>query len=87
MVSALAVLEIDPDYSTWLSAENYTPKLSAVIKLARMMVILHVYDGSPDPEETAIILVVGQQMERYMMMTKPTPMKWVFMTRTYGIKI
>ena len=60
VVSVLAVLEIDADYSTWLPAENYTPKLSAVIKLARMMVILQVYDSTPNSEETAIVQIVGR---------------------------
>ena len=60
VVSALAVLKIDSDHATWLPAENYTPKLSAVIKLARMMVMLHVYDSTPNPEETAIVQIVGR---------------------------
>ena len=55
VVSALAVLNIDTEHITWLPAENYTSKLSAVIKLAQMMVILQVYDSTPDSEETAIV--------------------------------
>ena len=75
IVSALAVLEIDTEYTTWLPAENYTPKLSAVIKLTRMIVMLQVYDSTLDPEETAIVQIVSQQMERYIMMIKPSLMK------------
>ena len=55
IVSALAVLNIDTEYTTWLPAENYTLKLSAVIKLARIIIILQVYDSTPDSEETAIV--------------------------------
>ena len=87
VVSALAVLGIDTEQSTWLPAEGYTTKLSAVVKLARMMVILEVYDSVPDPEHSAIVGPVGRKMERFMMMSQPTPMKWIFMTRTYGLKI
>ena len=49
--------------------------------------MLQVYDSSPDPEETAIVQVVNQHMERYMMMIKPSLIKWIFMTKTYGMKI
>ncbi len=87
VVSALAVLGVDTEYLTWLPAENYTPKLSPVVKLARMMVMLKTYDSVPNPEEAAIVKMVGQKVERYMMITKPTPMKWIFMTRTFGMKI
>ena len=51
------------------------------------MVVLKTYDSVPDPEEAAIVKMIGQKMERYMMTTKPTPMKWIFMARTYGMKI
>ena len=87
VVSALAVLGVDTEHLTWLPAENYTPTLSAVVKLARMMVVLEMYDSVPNPEEAAMVKLVGQKVERYMMMTKPTPMKWIFMIRTYGMKI
>ena len=87
VVSALAVLGVDTEHLTWLPAENYTPKLSAVVKLARIMVVLETYDSVPNPEEAAMVKLVGQKVERYMMMTKPTPMKWIFMIRTYGMKI
>jgi hypothetical protein len=73
VVSALAVLGIDTEQSTWLPAEGYTTKLSAVVKLARMMMVLEVYDGVPDPEHSAIVGPVGRQMERFMMMSQPTP--------------
>ncbi len=87
VVSALAVLGVDTQYLTWLPAENYTPKLSAVVKLARMMVVLETYDSVQNVEGAAIVKMLGQKVERYMMMTKPTPMKWIFMTRTFGMKI
>ena len=75
IVSALAVLGIDPEYSTWLPAESYTPKLSAVIKLARIIVILYIYDSAPDPEQTAIVQMIDQRIERYIIIIKPTPIK------------
>ena len=38
LISGLAVLAID-QHGGWLSAENYTPKYSAIVKLARLLVV------------------------------------------------
>ena len=49
--------------------------------------MLEIYNSIPNLKEAAIVKLVGQKVERYMMMMKPTPMKWIFMIRTYGMKI
>ena len=59
MVSVLAILGVDTEYLMWLPAENYTPTLSAVVKLARMMVVLEIYNSIPNPKETAMVKLVG----------------------------
>jgi hypothetical protein len=38
LISGLAILKMRED-DRWLDAEDYTPKYSAVIKLARLMVV------------------------------------------------
>jgi len=43
MISGLAVLGIRDD-NGWLDAEDYTPKYSAVIKLARLIVVQEGYE-------------------------------------------
>ena len=43
IISGLAVLGIRDDEG-WLDAEDYTPKYSAVIKLARLMVVQEAYE-------------------------------------------
>ena len=43
IISGLAVLGIRDD-GGWLDAEDYTPKYSAVIKLARLMVVQEAYE-------------------------------------------
>ena len=43
IISGLAVLGIQDD-DGWLDAEDYTPKYSAVIKLARLMVVQEAYE-------------------------------------------
>jgi len=87
IVSALSVSGIDIEILTWLPAENYTPTLSAVAKLARMMVVLETYDSVQVPEQAAMVDLVSQKVERYIMVHQPAPMKWIFMTRTCGMKI
>jgi len=42
LISRLAVLGIQED-DGWLDAEDYTPKYSAVIKLARLIVVQEAY--------------------------------------------
>ena len=89
LVSATAVLGIDvgrtAKESTWCTALDYTPKLSAIIKLARMMVVLDVYEN--DPEEDYFISQIRQAVERFMITKNPSPMYWIFELRTYGLKI
>jgi hypothetical protein len=43
LISGLAVLRMRED-NGWLDAEDYTPKYSAVIKLARLMVVQEAYE-------------------------------------------
>lgn len=42
LISGLAVLAID-EHGGWLSAENYTSKYSAIVKLARLLVVHSAY--------------------------------------------
>jgi hypothetical protein len=43
LISGLAILGMRED-DGWLEAEDYTPKYSAVIKLARLMVVQEAYE-------------------------------------------
>ena len=43
LISGLAILGIRED-NGWLDTEDYTPKYSAIIKLARLMVVQEVYE-------------------------------------------
>jgi len=87
IVSATAVLGIDVEHETWTAAEDYTPKLPGIIKLARMMVVLHAYEASDHHASDPIVATIRRRVERYMMTTKPSPMDWMFMLPTYGLKI
>jgi superfamily II DNA helicase RecQ len=86
ILSGLAVLGLGP-VQGWVDALNYTPKLSAVVKLARIMVVQLAWettDGSPDHD---IFNVVKNSVRRYMVIGAPTPMSRIYHMRTYGLKI
>ena len=106
IISGLAVLGIREDKG-WENPEDYTPKLSAIIKLARLMVIQMAYQTRRDSvarkvekgisqeeaeEDTRGHVELVQSMSRRFMMLMdengiPTPMDWMFETRTYGLHI
>jgi hypothetical protein len=86
ILSGLAVLGLGP-VQGWVDALNYTPKLSAVVKLARIMVVQLAWetiDGSPDHD---IFDVVKNSVRRYMVIGAPTPISRIYHMRTYGLKI
>ena len=90
----------------WVSAENYTPIYSAVIKMARILVAyqavveqkdeIQALATSMDESEaaeaaTGLFVIVREKMRRFMTMVvekmDPSPMDWIFDTRSYGMRI
>jgi hypothetical protein len=106
IISGLAVLGIRDD-DGWLDAEDYTPKYSAVIKLARLMVVQEGYEQRQEAirllEERELTADEAHEKARsyfyfirrlthqFMTMAHngqdPTPMQWIFKSRSYGFKI
>ncbi len=106
IISGLAVLMIKND-NGWHDAEDFTTKYSAVIKLARLMVVQDAYERreeqirryqSQDTPEAAArkqarsyYSRVKESVSRFMTMAHdgrdPTPMQWIYQTRSYGFKI
>ena len=109
IVSGLAILGINYDDKKWKSAENYTPILSAVIKIARLFMVQQAYiDVYFQPHSINELIQsmesteqeirnkaasmdvyepVQTMVERFMITGRPTPMYWMYTTRTYGLKI
>ena len=85
IVSATAVLGYDAEQETWTSALNYTPRLSAIIKLARMMVVIDALDRQT--EHDSVQREVQRQVNRFMTTREPSPMNWMYILRTYGQRI
>ncbi len=83
LLSALAAIGVDREEKTWQTPENYTPKLSAVVKLARMMVVLKALQTG---NHGAVQRIQGM-VRQFMVEEQPVPMSWIFSTRRYGLKI
>jgi RecQ family ATP-dependent DNA helicase len=105
VISALAVMGMRED-GGWLGAEDYTPKYSAVIKVARMLVIQvsyleqqnkiqtlarHMSEKQARARVESMFDLVRRKVQRYMTLvtdkSQPTPIDWIFESRTYGLKI
>ncbi|KAL5316176.1 hypothetical protein ACEPPN_017054 [Leptodophora sp. 'Broadleaf-Isolate-01'] len=89
IISGLAVLIIKGEKG-WHDAEDFTTKYSAVIKLARL-----ISNGLTEKEAgtmaTSYYELVKRFVCQFMTMAHgsrgPTPMKWIYQTRSYGFKI
>ncbi|KJZ69024.1 hypothetical protein HIM_11583 [Hirsutella minnesotensis 3608] len=108
IISGLAVLGVRDD-GGWVSAMDYTPLYSAVIKTARMMVVYQSYweredeiaelitqgfeDDEAREQAEGMFSKVRARVQRFMTTTsgnpaaQPTPMDWIFETRSYGLHI
>jgi superfamily II DNA helicase RecQ len=107
VLSGLAVMGIRED-GGWVDAMDYTTNYSAVIKVARMLVIYQSYLEREDEvaekmrtmseteaREAALGMfgIVRAKVRRFMTLVsdepgaEPTPMDWIFDTRSYGMRI
>lgn len=107
IISGLAIMGIRED-GGWVDAEDYTSTFSAVIKVARMLVVHQSYLEREDEvaelkrtmseemardEAAGMFSIVRSKVRRFMTRVsdrdtaQPTPMDWIFDTRTYGMRI
>jgi hypothetical protein len=87
IISGLAVMGIRPD-GGWETARSFTPKLSGMIKLARMLVAQQAWEQAQQTHTPGDYLEeLEPMMQQFMTTHGPTPMKWMFDTRSYGLKI
>jgi len=107
LLSALSVLGISED-GGWVDALSYTTIYSAVIKIARMLVLYQSWlqredeieekEKTMDKEDairqsTGLFRLVRGKVRRFMVLVpeaedaEPTPMDWIYDTRSYGLKI
>ncbi|KAJ9129553.1 DEAD-like helicases superfamily protein, partial [Pleurostoma richardsiae] len=105
LLSGLAVLGLK-DAQDWLSPGETTTYFSAIIKIARMLVVRQTFlereeqikelELTLSPEEAretapGVFELVRPKVARFLTTisatTMPTPMDWIFETRSYGMKI
>jgi Orsellinic acid/F9775 biosynthesis cluster protein D len=88
ILSGLAVLGLDPNQG-WIDALNYTPKLSAVVKLARIMVVQQAWELCKCSSDLtpSCFDEVQKSVRRFMVIDQPVPMSRIYHIRTYGLKI
>ncbi|KAK4158624.1 hypothetical protein QBC43DRAFT_305290, partial [Cladorrhinum sp. PSN259] len=92
LLSALAVMGIRQD-GGWLRPEEYTSIYSAIIKIARMLVVWQSQLEAEDtgPAEASVFALVRKKVSRFMTVVHeaglPTPIDWIFDCRTYGLKV
>jgi len=89
VIAALAIVGIRPD-GGWVSALSYTPKLSAIVKVFRMMVLQHAWETATDTAGAGAMDVhrnTRGMVEAFMTTHNPSPMKWIHDVRRYGFRI
>lgn len=101
LISSLAIMGIRRN-ATWMSALDYTPILSAIIKIARMLVALSAYEESSSSanhtavageEPLSIWQLIQDRMLRFMVRvgtqpgSYPTPMDHILEIRSFGMRI
>ncbi|KAL6789481.1 hypothetical protein GGI42DRAFT_347251 [Trichoderma sp. SZMC 28013] len=99
LISTLAVMGVRDD-GGWHSALDYTPILSAVIKVARIVVEIRnimrekgVREADARQFGTSMFARTRQYVRKFMTRVGketdefPSPMDWMLETRTYGMKI
>jgi superfamily II DNA helicase RecQ len=96
-VLALAVLGVD-EKEGWKGTELYPPILSALIKIARFMVVQQAleaagpddcdsgYDSEQD-DRPSCLEFVKMYMDKFMVRGSHSPMQWMLDLRTYGLSI
>ncbi|KAK4446078.1 hypothetical protein QBC34DRAFT_153287 [Podospora aff. communis PSN243] len=91
LLSALAAIGAREDGS-WLQPDIYTGIYSAVVKVARMLVVQQSLLEDEDGDGLGEIFpIVRTKVRRFMTLNHkevlPTPIDWIFDARTYGLKI
>ncbi|KAK1808807.1 hypothetical protein LTR12_016830 [Friedmanniomyces endolithicus] len=87
LVGFFAILGIDEANDTFLDAVKYTPRLSAFVKIAQLLVlrkaVVEVEAGSAaDPLEA-----LDAMRLRFMTLNNPTPFTWALQLRAFGKQI
>src|SRR2546429_1066644 len=86
-ISFLAVLGIDSNAENFKSANNFTPSLSAFVKVAQMLVVQRSVMAAENGEIDYPSDMLEEMQARFMYFEGRTPMAWNLGLREHGKKI
>jgi hypothetical protein len=87
LVGFLAVLGIDENNNTLYEAPNYTPKLSAFIKIAQLLVLQKAVLLAEDGVVQDPLDPLDEMRNRFMTLENATPFTWAVHLRSFGKRI
>jgi hypothetical protein len=87
LVGFLAVLGIDEENGRFYDAVRYTSHLSAMIKMAQMLVIQRAVVAAQSEEAEYPAQALEEMQDRFMVYGSRSPINWAQQLRTYGKKI
>jgi hypothetical protein len=87
VVGFLAVLGIDTARKGFQEATTYTPHLSALIKIAQMLVLQRAVAAADGSETEYPAQMIEAMQDRFMVYGSRSPINWAQKLRVYGKKI
>jgi hypothetical protein len=87
VVGFLAVLGINTKVNGFYEATSYTPHLSALVKMAQLLVLRQAIATKEAGECQHPAQALEEMQERFMVYNTRSPMNWIQKLRTYGKKI
>lgn len=87
IISLFAILGIDTAREGFQEATAYTPHLSALIKIAQMLVLQRAVVAAEDGETEYPAQLIKAMQDRFIVYNSRSPINWVQKLRVYGKKI
>jgi hypothetical protein len=87
VIGFLAVLEVDVERQTFREPCDYTSNLSAVIKMAQMLVVEQAVQMADDGLVAHPADALDDMRERFLLYGVRAPFSWISRLRTYGKKV
>ena len=82
VISGLALIAINGN--GWTDPQNYTQNLSAVIKVAQMLVVQHAWEMKQCNLVNSVVGETKAMTKRFLQTGTGTPINWIYHLRRYG---
>ncbi|KAL5370792.1 hypothetical protein DPSP01_014664 [Paraphaeosphaeria sporulosa] len=87
MVGFLAALGINRECNGFDDPVSYTPKLSALVKIAQLLIAQHAVIESKAGHTQFPNELIAEMQDRFMVYGSESPMGWILNLRAYGAKL